>query len=54
MTRDEAGNASAQDHPEPQVTLDVEPVLAVGRLLMSVLTEEELEELRTQLIDQKS
>lgn len=55
MTRDEAGNLSAHDYPEPQVTReDVERVLSAGRPLMSVLTEEALDALPTQLIDMKT
>jgi hypothetical protein len=44
-----------QVRPEPSVTpQDVERVLAVGRLLLSVLTDEELEMLHQALEDQSN
>lgn len=43
------------DQPEPNVSpQDVERVLAVGQLLLSVLTHEELEVLRQALKDQRT
>ena len=52
MTAKNNDAADTKHEPEPQITReDVERVLAVGRLLMSVLTDEELDRLREYLND---